>query len=144
MHIFKNYAYFIFLIEALYANYKISVFSFECGARVISNVMQSALGLDCVQLIIARARTLIESYKKYSKTKTFFHDHTLKLDSNWVRLCETLTSLVVNAVTLNSLTEDMVKKETNIRLTLEDDEAEVFSQLSIILLTFKEEAIRVS
>ncbi|CAD5227456.1 unnamed protein product [Bursaphelenchus okinawaensis] len=122
----------------------LNVNSFECGARVISRVVQKALDVDCVQFIITRARNLIENYKKHAKTKTFFHDRFIKNDKNWVRACEMLTALVTNSETLNIIAEELSKKETNTRLCLDEEEAEVFSHLSIIMLTFREEAIRLS
>ncbi|CAD5235032.1 unnamed protein product [Bursaphelenchus xylophilus] len=122
----------------------LNVNSFECGARVISRVVQRALDVECVQFMITRARNLIENYKKHSKTKTFFHDRFMRNDNNWVRVCELLTALVTNSETLNALAEELSKKETTTRLCLDDEEAELFSHLSIIMLTFREEAIRLS
>lgn len=52
--------------------------------------------------------------------------------------------LVAHSDTLNLLAEELPRKEAGTRMALDEEEAVVFNQLSIILLTFKEEAVRVS
>lgn len=63
-------------------------FSFECGARLISRVMVDALSVECVNLMVSRARQLIENFKRFNKTKTFFNERLVRDVSSFSSMLE--------------------------------------------------------